>query len=262
MIEVETRGAVRLLTLNDPDQRNALDYDGVAELLRHLQAADSAPDVRCVVITGAGSVFSAGADLAQFELELDESASEMWTSGAGWHDLFVEMPALGIPVVCAVNGAAMAGGCGIVALADVALSSDRARFGLTEIRIGLFPLMVWPAVRLAVGDRIARELALTGRIFGADEAAAMGLISRVVPHDDLLPAAMEIATGLAAQPPAALALGRRYLNQIRDLTYRDAVAFGQAIRPAFLHSPELREGVRSFLEKRPPSWKGNHDAAS
>lgn len=134
------------------------------------------------------------------------------------------------------------------------LAGERARFGQTEIRIGLFPIVVLPALVRAVGDRRARELAMSGRVIDAEEAVRIGLAHRAVASADLAREALEAATVLAGLAPEAMALGKRLLARIADLSYRDAVELARAMRGVFLHTTDLREGVDAFLERRPAVW--------
>jgi len=250
-------GRVRTLVLDDPDRRNALDYAAVGELVAALEAAAADPGVGCVVLTGAGSAFSAGGDLRQFRREIDSSdATADWTTGAGWEQLIAGIPRLRVPVVAAVNGPALAGACGLVAACDVAIAASSATLGVTEVRLGLFPIVVLPALIRAVGPRAARELALTGRVVDADEAQRLGLVHRVVPDAELAATAAGVAAELAALAPTALAMGKALLAELTDLPHDAAVRHGRAMRGAFLHTADLREGVDAFLEKRRPVWGG------
>jgi enoyl-CoA hydratase/carnithine racemase len=245
---------VLTLTFDQPERRNALDYPKVAELVAALREADADPEVRAVVVTGEGSAFSTGGDLGQFREELSADAHAHWASGDGWAELFTLVPRMAVPVVAAVNGYALAGGCGLVALCDLAIAAEGATFGLTEIRIGLFPIVVLPAVRRVVGERVTRELALTGKTIDAAEAARIGLVNRVVPAESLAKEAAALAAGLAASPRAVTALGKRLLAETGELPYERAVDYARAMRGVFLATDELAEGVEAFLEKRRPRW--------
>jgi len=256
VIEVARHGRVAVLTLAEPERRNALDYARVRELTEHLRDADADPGVGAVLLQANGDAFSAGGDIRQFHEEFARSAHDFWTSGESWADLFVLVPEMRIPVVAAVDGHALGGGCGLVAVADYVLAGDRARFGQTEIRLGLFPIVVLPALVRAVGDRYARELAMSGRIIDATEAMRIGLVHRAVPSADLPGEALATATALAELAPEAMALGKRLLARIADLSYRDAVELARAMRGVFLHTTDLREGVDAFLARRPAAWHG------
>jgi enoyl-CoA hydratase/carnithine racemase len=247
-------GAVETITFTQPDRRNALDYPTVAELLAALREADEDPEVRAVVLTGEGSAFSAGGNIRQFREELAADAHQHWATGDGWAELFTMLPRLSVPVIAAVNGHALAGGCGLVALCDLAIAAETATFGMTEVRIGLFPIVVLPALRRVIGERATRELALTGRTIDAAEAARIGLVNRVVPAEALAKEAADLAAGLAANPRAVVALGKRLLAETGELPYERAVDYARAMRGVFLATDELAEGVEAFLEKRRPRW--------
>ncbi len=253
-VRVEREGPAAHLVLNDPDRRNPLSYEMVRHLIAALREADADPGVRVVVVRGAGEHFSAGADLQEFAAELRQAAGRHWESGGLWQELFTLLPALRKPVVAAVQGYALGGGCGLVAACDLALAADDARLGFTEIRVGLFPLLVLPALQRAVGLRKAMELALTGAILDAPEAARIGLVTRVVPRTGLLAAAGEVAALLAGYSPQALALGRRVFWAAADLDYAAALQLARAMRVLYFASDDLREGVQAFVERRPPRW--------
>jgi enoyl-CoA hydratase/carnithine racemase len=247
-------GGVLTLTFDQPERRNALDYPRVTELVTALRRADADPEVRAVVVTGEGGAFSAGGDISQFREELTADAHAHWASGDGWAELFTLVPRLTVPVIAAVNGHALAGGCGLVALCDLAIAAENATFGLTEIRIGLFPIVVLPAMLRVIGERATRELALTGRTIDAAEAARLGLVNRVVPAESLAKEAATAAADLAANPRAVVALGKRLLAETAELPYERAVEHARAMRGVFLATDELAEGVQAFLEKRRPRW--------
>lgn len=249
-----TDDGVLTLTFDDPERRNALDYAAVGEITDALREADADPAARCVLITASGPVFSSGANLREFQRELDESATGFYESGAVWEELFTFAPRMGTPLVVGVNGAARAGATGLVALADLSVATESASFGLTEINIGLFPIMVLPMMIRVVGFRAAQDLSLTGRVIDAHEARDIGLVTRVVADDKLQPAAREVAASLAAKAPSAIAYGRRLLTRVADMTYEDAVHHARTMRGVFLHTGDIREGVAAFLEKREPVW--------
>lgn len=242
------------IELSSPENRNALNYDIVRGLTEALRQADADETVRVVLLSAAGDHFSAGANLRQFAKEIDEPAMQLWSSGQVWEDLFALIPRLAKPVVVAVQGYALAGGTGLVALADLAVAADDARFGTTEIKIGLFPLMILPALRRAIGEKKTLELALTGRMLDAQEALACGLVNRVVPRAELDAAALQLASELAEKSPEALRLGKYVFYATADMSYADALTFGRSLRPQFMLTDDLREGVNAFLEKRKPNW--------
>ncbi|MFN8497917.1 MAG: enoyl-CoA hydratase-related protein [Anaerolineae bacterium] len=250
----ETYAGVARVTLNAPEKRNALNYAMVNELTDALRQADADPSVRVILLTAAGDHFSAGGNLKEFAAELDESAVALWASGGAWEAMFDLAPRLAKPIVAAVQGYALAGGAGLVALADLAVAAADAEFGCTEIRIGLFPLMILPALRRAVGEKRALEMALTGRMVEAHEAAAWGLVNRVVPRAELETTALRLAVSLAAASPEAMRLGKYLFYATADMSYHEALTFGRTLRATYMHSADLREGITAFLAKRKPQW--------
>ena len=248
-------GAIARVALNDPARRNALSYTMVQELIQALRRVDDDRSVRVVLLTGAGAHFSAGANLREFAAEVDEPAVRHWESGALWEDLFTLIPRMSKPVVAAVQGYALAGGCGLVALCDLALAGDDAKFGMTEIRIGLFPLLVLPALRGAVGGKRALEMALLGEMIDAAEALRIGLVGRVVPAARLEETALDMCRALADKSPDAVRMGKHAFWATADMTYPQALALARDLRVAYLQSDSLREGITAFLEKRKPRWE-------
>jgi enoyl-CoA hydratase/carnithine racemase len=245
---------VAVLTLNNPDRRNAMNYAMVNALTGALREVDADLDVRAVVIAAAGESFSAGGDLKEFAEELDLSAVEHWQAADPWIDLFQLVRVMRPPVMAAVQGYALAGGCGLVALCDLAVAADNAKLGTTEVRIGLFPMIILPALRRVVGERTALEMALTGEIYDAEEAQRMGLVNRVVPREELLDTTMELATSIAKRGPAAVAMGKHLFYVTADMGYDEALAFARSIRVAYMQANDVAEGVDAFLNKRKPKW--------
>jgi enoyl-CoA hydratase/carnithine racemase len=255
-IEYTTEDGVARLTMNQPARRNPLNNEMISEMTRAVRAAQADPTVRVVVLTGAGEAFSAGADLKAFSESLERPAPQLWDEGKPLIDLFVAMAELGKPIVAAVNGPALAGGCGVVAACDMAIASDRARLGVTEVRIGLFPYVIVPALVRAVGPRKTLELGLTGDILDAEEARRIGLVNQVVPHDRLEEATGALATKLASFSPMAIRFGRDAFYAMLDMEYRQAMEYARTLRVPALLTEDLREGTTAFLEKRKPVWRG------
>jgi enoyl-CoA hydratase/carnithine racemase len=245
---------VACLTLNNPTKRNAMNYAMVNALIAALREVDADEAVRAVVIAGAGDNFSAGGDLKEFAEELKLPAFEHWQAADPWIDLFRLVRAMRMPVIAAVQGYALAGGCGLVALCDMAIAAEDAKLGTTEIRIGLFPMIVFPALRRAVGERKALEMALTGKMFDAEEALHMGLVNRVVPRDELLDTAMELAASMARKGPAAMSMGKHLFYATADMGYDEALEFARSIRVVYMLADDVSEGVDAFLNKRKPDW--------
>jgi len=252
LYQIEDR--IARITLNDPDQRNALTYAMVGELIAALRQAEADDAVRVVLLAAAGKHFSAGGNLREFAAEIDQPAFYHWQSGALWEELFSLPPQMTKPVVAAVQGYALAGGCALAALCDLAAAADDAQFGMTEIRIGLFPLVVLPAIRRAVGDKKALELSLTGAMFDAYEALRIGLVNRVVPAAQLEESALALTRDLAEKSREALHLGKRLFWDTAGMTYAQAISYGRSLRVNYMLSEDLREGTTAFLEKRKPKW--------
>ena len=251
----ERVGRVACLTLNNPTKRNAMNYAMVNALIAALREVDADGTVRAVVIAGAGDNFSAGGDLKEFAEELKLPAFEHWQAADPWIDLFRLVRAMRMPVIAAVQGYALAGGCGLVALCDMAIAAEDAKLGTTEIRIGLFPMIVFPALRRAVGERKALEMALTGKMFDAEEALRMGLVNRVVARDELLDTAMELAASMARKGPAAMSMGKHLFYATADMGYDEALEFARSIRVVYMLADDVSEGVDAFLNKRKPDWE-------
>jgi len=254
LILKEHEGRVALLTLNNPAKRNAMNYAMVNALIAALGQVDADPEIRAVVVAGAGDNFSAGGDLKEFAEELKLPAVEHWKAADPWIDLFTLVRAMRVPVIAAVQGYALAGGCGLVALCDMAIAAEDLRIGTTEIRIALFPMIVFPALRRTVGERKALEMALTGKMYPAEEAHQMGLVNEVVPREELLETAMSRAASIARKGPAAVNLGKRLFYATADMGYDEALEFARNIRVVYMLAGEVAEGVDAFLNKRKPEW--------
>jgi len=252
LVTLTRAGRVATITLNQPQRRNPLSTAMVTEIADALRECDADDQLGAVVLTGAGGNFSAGADLQEFNASLDAGSVEHWTSGEAWADLFRLVPHMAKPVVAKVRGHALAGGCGLVALCDLAVAADDAVFGTPEIDIGLFPLFIFPALIRAIGRRKAMTMALTGHQVDAAEAEAMGLVKVVVPEADLDKFVQDLAEGLAAKPPHAMAMGKHAFYRMAELDYDAGIDFARALRGAFLGSEELRQGTQRFLKRQPP----------
>jgi enoyl-CoA hydratase/carnithine racemase len=248
MLKVSREGRVLRLVLNRPEKRNALNGALCAELVAAMEAADRDAGIGAILLSGAGPSFCSGMDLSEM---LTPQASTL----ADAHErLFTIGRRISLPVVAAVHGAALAGGTGLAANAHIVIASDEATFGLTEMRIGLWPFVIYRAVVDAVGGRRAMELALTGRIIGAREAAGMGLAHHVAKDDELMERAAEIAGAVAASSPAAIGSGLRFVAESRDLDWRQGGEVARRYREELFRTPEFAEGIRAFREKRPPSF--------
>ena len=254
---VEHDGGVALVTLNRPDRMNAFDAVMSAELTDAITRLDDADDCRVIVITGAGRAFSAGADMAGGSTPgTGESGSDAPTQVAPpplrpWE--------LRTPIIAAINGAAVGMGLTYPLMWDIRIAAEDAKLGLVFTRRGLVPEgnASWLLPRL-VGASVALELLLTGRIFTGREAADLGLVTRAVPADEVLPTAMELARDIAVNTaPASIAVTKRLFYKYLEETDRWAARVEELEMFRWAGSqPDAGEGVRSFLEKRPPDWTG------
>jgi enoyl-CoA hydratase/carnithine racemase len=247
-LKARREGRVLRLTLNRPDKRNALRVDDCRHIVTALHDAESDRSIGAILLDAAGPVFCAGMDLTE---SLREDAPER----AGIHDeLFTIGSRLLKPLIAAVQGKALAGGLGLVANAHIAVASRDAGFGLTEIRIALWPFIVYRSVALAIGERRALELSLTGRIVGAEEALQWGLVHHLVGPDELNELASTIATMVSRFSPDALRRGLDYVHQTRGLAQKEALELADTMRRRTFRSGDFAEGVRAFFEKREADW--------
>ncbi len=252
----DVKDHVSTITLNQPERRNPLGDAVIAELLDAFTRAEQDPEVRVLLLTGAGEVFSAGGDQREFADRLGQPAIATYDDGRKTGEFLVRVWKLTKPLVGAVNGGAYGGGVALVAACHMAMASERAVFGVTEIRFGLFPMTILPVLRAAIGDRRTLELALTGRVIDAAEALSIGLVSRVVPHDQLHTAAWELAQGIASRSPLAVRLGLIAFQESTHMDTETAVRHLHTLRAVLLQSEDAHEGAAAFLEKRQPVWRG------
>ena len=250
---LQTEGELAILTLNRPEKRNALSPELIADILEALETIEHGP-TRVAIITGAGQSFCAGMDLAALRTLADHMTAENLVDARRTLGLFKRVWSFPKPLIAAVNGAAVAGGCGIATLCDITIASTEAKFGYTEVRIGFMPALISAFVQLQVGEKVARDLLLTGRIVGAEEARELGLVNRVVPPAQLLSAAREVAAELMQNSPESLRLTKRLLARVDEDELNRRLDLGIAESVAIRDTPELREGLSAFLEKRKPGW--------
>jgi len=254
----ERRDSSIWLTIDRPERSNALDGAVLSGLLDAVEAAADDPDVRVVVLTGAGDrTFCAGADLAA--IASGRSGSESDQAGAGARGLDRVLSAIVThpkPVVARVNGHALAGGLGLALACDLIVASDSAEFGTPEVNVGLWPFVISAVIARNVPRKVALEMMLTGRRMRADEAARWGIVNRVAPPDQLDDAVNELVADLASKSPLALRVGKETFRRAEDLSFDDALAYLHGAFEGHLGSEDLAEGVAAFLEKRSPNWTG------
>lgn len=255
LILASDRGAVRVLTLHRPEVRNALNEELRLELAAKLEQAAAAPGVRALVLTGSGSAFCAGLDLAELASMRERNTEQHREEARALSELFLRIYRLPKPVVAAVNGPAVAGGAGLVSVCDLVIAGERARIGYTEVRIGFVAALVSVFLVRQIGERSARELLLGGELIGAAEALALGLVNEVVPDERLLERALERAEALTANAPTALALTKTLLAEVSGGELERALAAAAEINAAARSSADLHEGVQAFLDGRAPRWR-------
>jgi len=260
LITVERRGRVAVMTLNRPDAMNALGAPGDGDQVAAACAAINAdPSVRCVVLTGAGRAFSAGGDVKAMQARTGAFAGSGVEIREGYrgniHRIVRAIYGLEVPSIAAVNGAAIGLGCDVACMTDIRIAAEEAKFGVTFLKLGLIPGDggAWLLPR-TIGMSRACELLFTGDVIDAKTACDWGLVSKVVPRDSLMNAAMELAGRIAEQPPHALRLAKTLLKQGQTASY-DTIMEMSAAAQAISHlTDDHMEGVEAILEKRRPRF--------
>jgi methylglutaconyl-CoA hydratase len=241
------------ITLNRPERRNALTPEMQQELLTELDAAKNGT-AHVVILTGAGTAFCAGLDLTALQAMTTESTAEQESDAIRLAQLFRTLYTLPIPTIAAVNGHAIAGGTGLATLCDFTFAVPGAKFGYTEVKIGFIPALVSAFLSLQIGEKDARSLLLTGRIFDAQEAHSLGLVNEVVEPDTISQRALSFAKDLLRNSPAAMRTTKTLLLA-QSLPQLDArIERALAANITARQHPDFREGVAAFLEKREPTW--------
>jgi enoyl-CoA hydratase len=251
---LEIREKVGIVTLNRPEKLNALDRKMRQKLKEVIDKVEESGNLRVLIITGSGKAFAAGADINELLQRDSLSAHEAGKLGS---ELFTKIEDLEIPVIAAVNGYALGGGCELAMACDIRIASEKARFGQPEINIGLIP-GAGGTQRLPrlVGLGIAKKLVLTGEIIDAREALRIGLVDEVVEHDMLMKRAMEIAEKIREKSPIAVRIAKRALNAARDMSLRDGLKYELSLFSLLFSTEDAKEGMRAFLEKREPKFRG------
>jgi enoyl-CoA hydratase len=254
-VELERRDAVAVIRLNRPEVLNALSVEMIDRLEGALDAVEADPDLRVVVLTGAGDkAFSAGADIGHMRTA---SALEARAFGRRGHGVASRIESFPSPVIAAVNGYALGGGCEIVLACDIRLASDRAKLGLPEVNLGILP--GWGGTqRLArlTSPGFAKEMIFTGRMATAEEAERRGLVNAVHPHEGLMDAALELAGQIAAKPAWAVSAAKEMVNLALDGDLRGHLARELDTFALAFTTDDQREGMAAFFEKRPPTFTG------
>lgn len=248
-------GPIALVTFNRPDKRNAISYELIDELLRALAEVEQS-DAQILILTGAGKAFCSGMDLDNLKQITARTPADNLKDSQTMGLLFRSIYEFPMPTIAAVNGPAIAGGCGIATLCDFTLASTEAKFGYSEVRIGFLPAIVSTFLIRQIGEKHARDLLLTGRIISADAAFGIGLVNEVIQADSLMTRARQLAAELMENSPASLAATKQLLTGFSfdelNKNIKAAVDANARIRA----TSDFHEGVSSFLEKRKPNWTG------
>jgi methylglutaconyl-CoA hydratase len=249
-------GNLATLTLNRPDKRNAVSTAMIGELQTALDEIEKNHATRVAILTGNGKAFCAGMDLEMLATIGQQSPAENQEDSRRMAKMFRRIWSFPKPLIAAVHGAALAGGCGIATLCDFTLAAPEAKFGYTEVKIGFLPAIVSVFLLRQIGEKRTRDLLLTGRIVEAPEAKEMGLVNEIVPLEQLMQRANELAATLIAASPSSLTRAKRLLTSAAaasvDADLERAILENARIRC----TPDFKEGLASFLEKRKPVWRG------
>jgi len=251
-ILVEQRDAVALVTLNRPQALNALNNQMLSELIAAFAAYDADPSQRCLVLTGSGKAFAAGADIKEMQ---SQGFADMYSANffGGWE----QVTATRKPWLAAVAGFALGGGCEVAMMADFIIAADTARFGQPEIKLGVTPGMGGSQrLALAVGKAKAMEMCLTGRMMDADEAERAGLVAKVVPAADLIEEALKTAATIAGMAPLAAIATKEMINAAFEMPLAQGIRFERRLFHGLFATDDQKEGMTAFVDKRPGKWTG------
>lgn len=249
----EERG-IATVTLDSPENRNALSRQLVSELRAALERAMAAPNVRAIVLTGTGTTFCSGADLKE-QLAANQAGAPAGPAGGGVPDVLRIIRNGPKPVVARVNGHARAGGIGLVAAADIAVAPEDATFAFSEVRVGVVPAIIAVPIMEKVGKTAVAELFLSGQTFDARRAATIGLVTRAVPAGELDATVREYLDALLLASPSALAACKELLRTLPGIPFDQALAWAAEFSARMFASEDAREGMAAFLEKRKPRWQ-------
>ena len=253
---VEQRGAACHITINRAAEHNTMTDVVMEELVRAFREAEAMPGVRAIVLTGAGEqTFCAGgklkptADGSPFALDPGRFDNPI-------ADMFKAMDRCNLPIIARVNGGAFGGGLGLICACDFAVAVDTAKFGTTEAKVGVFPMMILPVLMRVIPRRRLQEMCFFAHRFSAKEAQQFDILNEVVPAAELDAAVNAMVDKLAANSPVALRMGRRAISAVTDLAFSDALNLTQAVLPILSQSEDTKEGMKAFAERRAPVWPG------
>ena len=248
-VVAQVAGGVLTATLNRADKRNAIDTAMIDALLAVLEQADLDAAVRVVALRGAGRDFCAGMDLNELLASADRTLEQNRQAAFHFAQVFLRMRRLPKPIVALVQGRALAGGCGLATACDLVLATESAQFGYPEVQRGFVPAIVMTMLRRAVGEKIAFDLAATGRLLDGTEAAALGLASRVYDDADFEEQVAEVLRVLAETSPSALAFTKQQFYQLDGLSFEDGLRLGADVNAVSRSTPDFRAALSAFLKK-------------
>jgi methylglutaconyl-CoA hydratase len=245
----EVDGAVAHIKLNRPDIRNALNDEMIADLKAALRRGDREEGIRCIVVSGAGSDFCSGADLSALQKISEASVGENLEDARSLMELFVLIRDLHVPVIAAVRGRALAGGCGLALACDMVLAERSARFGFPEVKIGFVPAMVMAILRRSVSEKIAFELLTGGEEISADQAERFGLVNRVLDDADLDVELKRLVGRFEKLSRSAIALTKRLFYRTDAMAFEDALSAGVDVNTTARMTEDTKTGIARFLKK-------------
>ncbi len=254
-LKYEIKDSIITIWLNRPEVHNAFNDAMLTELVDILEGVDKSDDIRVVIFTGEGKSFSAGADLNWMRAMIGYTYEENVKDSELIAKVFYRIYNLKKPVIAAINGATIGGGMGFVGASDIVIASEKAKFSLSEVRIGLVPACISPYLIKKVGEGVLKELFITGMRFQADKALEIKLINYKVEHEQLLAFAMEKAKQLCLCGPNAIAVCKQLFAKVPEMELRDAYDHTTEVVARLRISEEAQEGMKAFLEKRTPSWQ-------
>jgi enoyl-CoA hydratase/carnithine racemase len=251
VIRTELRGAAAWVFIDREERRNAMNKAVVAGIQAAFQEAIRNPDIRAIVLTGAGrKAFCAGADLSAgtgtFTMGLDDPMTDFGRLARCVREA-------GIPIIARINGDCIAGGMGLMSLCDLAIAADHARFGLPEVKVGVFAMQVY--LRKMIGARYINELCLTGELISAARAAEIGIANAVVAYEELDARVETLVAKLCAVSPVALRRGKYAIAAMETMGFPEALSFAEQLIAVTSLTSDATEGLAAFNEKRPPRWK-------
>ena len=254
---VERRGAVQWITINREERRNALNEEVVRSIDGAIAEAVRGGEAKAIVLTGAGEkAFCAGADLAKnakgFAFAVDYARPKHYIV-----DLFKRLQECTLPVIARVNGHVMAGGFGLLCACDMAVAADDIRFGTTESKIGVTPMMILPYMLRVLPPRRLQEMCITGEQFTAKELLDWGVVNYVVPRVELDAKLDWLVARITDKSPTAIRLGKQAFNAMRDMNLRESLEYAQAMVPIMSSTEDAKEGMGAFQQKRAPNFTGN-----